>query len=362
MGALIDITTCDNWRCSRRRSFDACGWLLLVALAGLIASPVRGDDVVHVRTPTSSVPLPLRGMVIEYTGELLTLRTGAMAAERTIPIAEVVRVETDYLPTHTRGRDFFTAGKIREAEEQFRLALEDEERPWVRRELLAGIVRCALYEDDLRRAAIAFVSIIESDPRSMYWGLIPLVWNAEATPPPTEAEARPLQAIGSPLSTLIAASWNLERTGRRSPEAEAALQKLAAEADPTLQRLAQMQLWRVRLATRSVTVNEIRRWESSADDLPVSLRAGAHVLIGEAALQQQDGLKAAAEWLWIPLLHAEHRGLAAWCQLRAAEALQTAGDVGAAETLARESQHRFPDSRWELRINTLLQISDKKND
>ncbi len=328
--------------------------MLFAASAGLLAGNGRAEDIVYLRSATSSVQLPTRGMVIDYTGETLTLRTGPTAAERIIPIADVVRVETHYLEAHTRGRELLAAGKIREAEEQFQLALENEERPWVRRELLAGLVRCALFEDDLRRAAIRFVSIIESDPHSMDWGLIPLVWDTEAVPPPTEAETRAFQAIGTPLATLIAASWNLERNGRRNPDAEAALQALASDADPTRQRLAQMQLWRVRLTTHAVTASELRRWEALAADLPPSLRAGAHVLMGQAALQQQDALKAAAEWMWLPLRHAEHRGLAAWGQVRAAEAMQAAGDSAAARYLALEAEQRFPESRALKRSAALL--------
>ena len=312
------------------------------------------EDVVVVRTPTQSVLMTLRGMVVDYTGEQLSLRTGATAAVRTIPITDVVSVQTDYVEAHARGRDLFAAGKIREAEEQFQIALEEEERPWVRRELLATLVRCALFEDHLHRAAIRFVAIIESDPRSMYWGLIPLVWHTEAVNTPTEAETRSLQAVGTPLSNLIAASWNLERNGHRNPDAEAILQALAADANPTLQRLAQMQLWRVRLASHSVTVNELRRWEVLADDLPPSLRAGAHALMGQAALQQQDALKAAAEWMWLPLRHADHRGLAAWGQVHAAEALLAAGNSASARHLAIEAQQRFPGTRALKRAETLL--------
>lgn len=327
------------------------------ALVFLQTATAWAEDIVVVQLPTQSVLVTYRGMVTDYTGDVLSLRTGPAADVRTFPFTDVVSVKTDYVEAHVRGRDLFAAGKIREAEEQFQLALEDEERAWVRRELLASLVRCALYVDDLHRAAIRFVALIESDPHSMHWGLIPLVWDVDAVPLPTEVQARTMQAIGSPLATLIAASWNLERNGRRHPDAEAALQALAADADPIVQRLAQMQLWRVRLATNAVTPNELRRWESAATHLPPGLRLGAHVLMGQAAMQQQGALKAAAEWLWVPLLHADHRGLAAWCQLQAAEAMSAAGDATAAEALAREGQQRFPLPKFQSRTEALLKTT-----
>lgn len=307
-----------------------------------------------IRSPTSSVVMPLRGMVTDYTGAMLILRTGPTAEERLIPAAEVVSVVTDYQVAHTRGLTLYNAGQIRPAEEQLQLALEEEERPWVRRELLAALVKCALFEGDLRRASVRFVAIIESDPQSHFWGLIPLVWEREAVKVPTDAEAQVVHNLGSTVARLIAASWNLERNGRRNPEAETTLHGLATEADHRVQRLAQMQLWRVRLTTGTVTANELRRWESAAEELPTGLRCGAHVLIGRGAMQQQDVLKAAAEWLWIPLRHAEHRGLAAWCQIRSAEALHAAGDSAAARLLAYEGQQRFGDSPLRNRMDALL--------
>ncbi|MDP1799259.1 MAG: hypothetical protein Q8K78_17320 [Planctomycetaceae bacterium] len=329
--------------------------MLLLSIATVLTiRNADAEDRVSIRVPTQSVLLPLRGMVVDYTGETLTLRTGPMADVRKIPTADVVTVETDYQEAHSRGRDLFAAGKIHEAEEQFQLALEEEERPWVRRELLAALVRCALFEDDLRRAALRFLPIVESDPRTMYWGLIPLSWGVDAVRLPTEAEARTLQVIGTPVAKLIATSWNLERNGRRHAESEAALLTLASDADPTLQRLAQMQLWRVRLSTNTVTPNELRRWEAFAEDLPEALRTGAHVLIGRGAMQQKDALRAAAEWMWLPLQHGEHRGLAAWGQVRAAEAMQAAGDSVAAGFLARETIHRFPAKQAAKQAEVLL--------
>jgi hypothetical protein len=106
-----------------------------------------------------------------------------------------------------------------------------------------------------------------------------------------------------------------------------------------------MQLWRIRLATQAVTEAERRRWEATTDDLPVSLQSGAHVLIGKAFWQQKDALRAAAEWMWLPLHYADQAGLAAWCQLRAAEALQSAGEQAAATGLVRELSQRFPETK-----------------
>ncbi len=313
------------------------------------------EDRVVIQSPRQSSRQEIKGMVVDYTGDQLSIRTGPMAVTKTFPTADVVSVETDYLPPHARGLELIAERKVREAEAQLTLALEDEERTWVRRELLATLVQCALAEDDLRKAALRFGPLVESDPHTRHWGLVPLVWDVDAVPVPSESEARTVIASGSRVAPLIAASWNLERNGRRSAEAEAELQKLATDADATLQRLAQMQLWRVRLATGTVTENEVRRWESAAEDLPRGLRAGAHVLVGRAAWQQQDTLRAAAEWMWLPLHHSEHFGLAAWGEMRAAEALQFAGDASGARRLAHEVSERYPGTLAVKRAQVLLQ-------
>lgn len=315
----------------------------LVALATSL--PTAAEDQAEIQPATQSARATFKGLIIDYTGETLSIRTGPMAVVKTFPAAEVISVETEYVPAHSRGLELFTERKYREAEAQFTAALEDEERTWVRRELLASLVKCALAEDDLRKAALRFAPLVESDPQTRHWGLVPLVWDVDAVDVPSDADARTVLLAGGRAAPLIAASWNLFRKGQRSPDADAELQKLASEADVRIQRFAQMQLWRVRLATQTVTTNERRRWEATTDDLPVSMRAGAHVLIGQAAWQQKDALKAAAEWMWLPLHHPELGGLAAWSQWRAAKALEATGDSASSTLLLREIPRRFPGTK-----------------
>lgn len=338
---------------SRRRSKSRSAIAGTILLGLAITSPVAAEDQAEILSATQSTRITIKGFIADYTGETLSIRTGPMAVLKTFPTAEVLSVETDYLPAHSRGLELFAARQYRDAEAQFTAALEDEERTWVRRELLASLVKCALAEDDLRKAALRFAPLVESDPQTRYWGLIPLIWDADAVEMPGEADARTVLLAGGRVAPLIAASWNLFREGQRSPAAEAELQKLASDANVRVQRMAQMQLWRLRLATQSVSSDELRRWESDADDLPFPMRAGAHVLIGQAAWQQKDAFKAAAEWMWLPLHHPELTGLAAWSQWRAAEALQSAGETTSATRLSREIPQRFPGTKAAMRATAL---------
>ena len=323
--------------------------LIVWGLVSIAPAPARAEDTAVIQSPTQSTRVTIKGQIVDYTGQSLSIRTGPMAVLKTFPATEVVKVETEYSPAHARGLKLFGARKFTEAEAAFTEALEDEERTWVRRELLASLVKCALAEDRLRQAALRFAPLVESDPQTRHWGLVPLIWDEEAVTLPSEADARTVLLAGGRVAPLIAASWNLYRQGLKSADAESTLQALASDADVMLQRLAQMQLWRVRLRTMAVTETERRRWQTFAVDLPPSLQGGAHVLMGEAAWRQKDALQAAAEWMWLPLHHAEQPALAAWCQLRAAEALQSAGDTTSAERLRQELRIRFPQTKAALR-------------
>lgn len=319
--------------------------LIVWGFVSIAPGSARAEDVAVIQSPMQSTRITIKGQIVDYTGQTLSIRTGPAAVLKTYPATDVVKVETEYSPAHARGLELFATRKFTEAEAAFAEALEDEERTWVRRELLASLVKCALAEDRLRQAALRFAPLVESDPQTRHWGLIPLIWDEDAVTLPSEADARTVLLAGGRVAPLIAASWNLYRQGLKSADAESTLQSLASDADVMLQRLAQMQLWRVRLKTMAVTDSERRRWQTFADGLPLSLQGGAHVLMAEAAWRQKDVLKAAAEWMWVPLNHAEQPALAAWCQSRAAEALQSAGDNAAAERLRQELRARFPEAK-----------------
>jgi hypothetical protein len=223
----------------------------------------------------------------------------------------------------------------------------------VRRSLLANQVKCAWWSGDYVRAAQRFLPITESDPETWYYGLIPLVWTEDAPATASVAEARTWLRNANPAARLIGASWLLAGADRVA--AEKVLSDLASDPNRNIQRLAQAQLWRLRLDAGPLPTVELRRWENTAQDVPRELRPGIMFLLGRGYAQRQDSLQAAAAWLWLPFEYPELRTLAAEAQQRAAEQLLLAGDQPAARTLANEVGVRFADLPVAARALRLLE-------
>lgn len=327
------------------RSLCRCAAPLLAVGLLVVARSSRADDVVNLQPAGQASRVTFRGVILDYTGTTLTLRTGVGAGIKTYPAAEVVSIQTEYEPEQRRGEELYKARQYLEAEAQFAAALEAEDRGWVRRELLAWQARSALQRMDLHTAAQRFLPLYEGDPTTPHLGLIPLVWDEAAVPLPTLAEQRSFRASAqSPAGRLILASWQLRTNGQTDPAAEKELRDLANGADIRVQRLAQAQLWRLRTLSGAVTPTELKRWEILTEDLPSNMRGGAYYLIGVEAARQQMPLPAVAAWLWLPLVYDEQPALAAHAQWRAIEALTAFGDRAAATRLARELPERFPQT------------------
>lgn len=329
--------------CFRALQAACCwaGWAVAVAAADPITFQPGGDRVV-IQPPGKSSRVIVTGFIDDFTGRGLILQTrrgtGAVRYSR----EEILEVSTTQVEQHALGRKLFGEGRIIEAERAFKDALEEEDRPWVRRDILASLVKCGLWQGDYRAAAQHFLSIVESDPETLYFGLIPLAW--QDAPPTGQAaiDARRWLHSESPTARLIGASWLWD--GDREPSATRALHELAAGAHPLLQRLAQTQLWRARLRSGEVTALECQRWRQFVDDLPAEIRAGPLFLIGCAAAQLHDDLNAAAAWLWLPFEYPHDRHLAAAAQVRAAEILLRAGNIPAARQQAQETLMRWADT------------------
>jgi tetratricopeptide (TPR) repeat protein len=312
-----------------------------------------GTDRVVVQQAGKSGRVALTGSIEDYTGRGLLLQTRSGVGTTRFTRDEVLEVSTNYFPQHVVARKLFAEGRIAEAEAAFKEALDDENRTWVRREILASQVKCALWDGDYRRAAQRFLPIVESDPDTIYFGLMPLTWAEKPLTTLSLADAQRWLQSNSAAAKLLGASWLYHGSERAT--AVKTLQGLATSPQPTIQRLAQMQLWRVRLDAGDVTLPETRRWATLVDELDADLRAGPLFLVGRAYEQQHDWLNAAAAWLWLPLELSEHRHLAADAQLRSADALFRAGDVAAARQQSQELLLRFGDTPAATRARELLQ-------
>ena len=324
-----------------RRS--AIGW---ATIGWWVSNLALAQDRVLIQQPGGS-RIPITGVVDDYTGRDLRFRTIAKDAVKRYPRSEVIEVTTEYTAHHDRGRKLLAAGKIAEAKVEFTAALSEEDRPWVRREILAGQVRCALWESDYASAISRFVPIVDSDAETFHYNLIPLNWTDDEPSTRLQVAAREwIAPSATPHAKLIGASWLLS-TSDRSTEAEQLLKKLAREPDVRVQRLAQTQIWRTnRKGSQVIDAEEIERWQSFVEDLPVELRSGVYFVIGEAWKERRDYDRAARAFLWLPLVFDADRGLCARACFEAAESLRALGDLSQAINLYSEVVFRYGDTRW----------------
>lgn len=335
----------------------AISWLAStsVLFAADPTDAVPGADRVTVQPAGRTSRMTVTGDIQEYSGRGLILRPRSGAGLLRYAREEVVEVVTNYSPKHAAGRKFFAEGRITEADDAFTLALDDEDRTWVRREILASQVKCALWRGAVRLAAQRFLHIVDSDTDTLYFGLMPLVWEEKPSSAVTAAagDARRWLQNDSQAAMLIGASWLYHDS--ENAAALQTLRTLATSPQATIQRFAQMQLWRARLDAGDLTAAELRRWVKLVDELSPDLRAGPMFLIGRGYEQQRDDLNAAAAYLWLPFEYPEHRHLAAEAQERAAEALFRAGDTKAATQQAREVRLRYAETPASARAKVLEQ-------
>jgi hypothetical protein len=307
--------------------------------------PGFSQDRILIQQPGRS-RFPMAGYIEDYTGREISFRTKPSEPPRRYPRADVIEVTTQYTPHHEQGRELFAAGKIAEAQKEFALAADQEDRPWVRREILAAQVKCSLWFGDYAGAVARFVPIVRSDPETFHYGLIPLGWTDDPPPSNLVRDARQWMESGQTmLSRLIGASWML--TSSDSAEAEQTLKRLTRDADVRIQRLAQMQLWRVKLRTEElVSSDEISRWSHFVDTVPVELRGGSYFVIGQAWKGRQEHERAARAFLWLPMVFDADRWLSSRACFEAAESLRESGDLSEATQLFGEVVFRYGDTPW----------------
>ena len=335
-----------------RCPIDVAASFLLACGVVLWAVPATAQDRVLIQQPGGS-RFPMSGYVEDYTGREISLRLKSSEPVRRYPRADVIEVTTEYTPHHDRGRKLFASGKIADARDELTSALNDEDRPWVRREILAGQVKCALWNGDYLGAVTRFIPIVQSDPETFHYGLAPLNWTDDQPAANLRIDARDwIRPNAAPLSRLIGASWLLS-VPDGAVEAETTLKKLAREPDVRVQRLAQMQLWRIKLkGSPSLDPDEISGWEKFVEGLPVELRGGSYFVIGQAWKNRQEHEKGARAFLWLPLVYDADRWLSSRACFEAAESLSTVGDRTEAIKLYSEVVFRYGDTPWGPKAET----------
>lgn len=303
------------------------------------------QDVVRIRGNNGERAI-LTGDIVDYTGDGLLLRPRA-GPERTIPVEQVLAVETKRQAPFLEAQAAFTAGRADDALALLRDAMSAESRAWARREIAAEIVRCLQAIGNDPAACEVFLKLISEDPRTPYMDCIPLGWTPDQQSSAVESAAQAWLLDTRPAAQLLGASYLL--LGSRGTEAAARLRNLSLgrEGDSRIALLAVAQLWRTQIPT--APPEEVERWEGTAEKLPLPYRSGPYYVIASAWARHGRADQAATFYLKVGLLCANPRPLVARCLWEAAEALPKTGweeDAAGVENLRRELKQRFPESRW----------------
>ena len=325
-------------RLARATAWLVAGSALVLATDRL---PAQARDRVIVRQVDGRGRLTHVGQITDYNADEIVVKSRGRAAPWKIPAERIVSVIPAHSAPHLAARKHLQRGAVTEAEQSFRLALEGASRAWVRRELLAGLVRCALHGGDYRRAGSHFLGLAESARRTRHFELVPLDWRISGTVDPSVAsEAKAWRVRSGDVAALLAASHLLRDSGY-AVEAESQLRKLRISPDPRVRGLAVAQCWRADMKNGKVTPRHLDSWTRHIRKLPLELRGGPRFVIGLARLQRRQFQPAASALMWTSLVFDDDRFLAARATQLAANSLLSDNQASAAQTLYRDLQQRF---------------------
>lgn len=313
--------------------------LRLIALLA-IATRAWGEDRVTLQKPGAEGRVVVTGQIIEYSSAGLRLKPSPGGPEVTFPAEEVRAVEAPRQESHERALVQFKDGEFAEADREFEQALSVEERAWMRRELLAELVRCGVARRNWVGAGTRFLALHKSDPGTHHARVIPLAWKEIELTASGRSTARQWLRDKGDIARLMGASWLLfdAEEGR---EAADALRRLSQSAGGRWAELAYWQLRRSDALKGRAVPGELALWEKAAGQLPTDLQAGPAYLLGAAWRNLEEPSLAAAWWTRLTVLGRFDWQLAATATREAGDALARIGQSQEAELLWREVLAEF---------------------
>jgi tetratricopeptide (TPR) repeat protein len=295
------------------------------------------QDTIQLKQGDSDAVITVTGTIEEFTGRFIRYRT--TTAVREAPTSSVSGIRHDFSDVFEQGKRLFDAGQFPEAEVLWKQALSAEPKPWVRREIRSWLIRAAWRQDHWADAGEQFLAIAGEDPQTIHWPLAPLVWTPLSIREPDRLRAREWLEQRTSLARLLGASLLL-KDSTASESATRVLNDLLRDSSSQIAHLARAQLWRNRL-TQALSDGEIGNWQSHVSHLPRDLRSGPQYLVGSAYLRRGQYDRAAAEFLWVPLMFPQHEPTAARASLEAGECLLRAARQDEARRVLNETIEKY---------------------
>jgi len=338
---------------SKRFSWFACSFVLALLLG--TGDRLLAADVVAVRSADGKRETRITGEIVDWLGPELILRRSSGREER-IPSDRVLNVDATWNEAHVQAEGLRNVGDLAAALVLFNQAIRSEERAWVRRRLLARIVECNAETGQIEQAGETFAALIQSDPQTPDFAVIPLNWGTVRTTAGLESIAGRWLSAKSASVKLLGASWLLSSAQRN--QAVAALNRLASDPDARVAFLAKGQLWRTEVVT--VTDASISKWQDVIRRMPEPLRAGPYFVVADALARREQPQQAALHWMRIPILYPQQRQLAAEALWGAANQLERIEQTPEALALYREIVSRHKDAPCAAQAEQRLLTAGKK--
>jgi len=323
-----------------RCTFRALFVCIAVAVNATIPELATAQDRVSFIPKSGGSPITLTGEIQEYTGDRLII-LHAQGRPQSIAADQIQSIQTHYDADHLEGVKAFQIGDTQAARELFLAALEQDKREWIDRELLILLTRCALRENDFSGALGAFREVVTTDPSTRHWGAAPLVWTPLVVSEEVKSQTRRMLVSKKPSEQLLGASFLLF-DNQNSQAAIRVLKQLAVDINPRISALGKAQLWRLDLADGKVSDLTLQSWKQQIDRFPKEMRGGPQFLLGKGYSLRGDHRRAAAEWMWIPTVYAQHELVTPRALYEAAESTERSGLTLEAKVLYRELTMRFP--------------------
>ncbi len=211
--------------------------------------------------------------VLDHTGEFIRYRIREDGPITVKPSSQVISIETSQTPNHIQGLEKYALGDTKEAIRLLEIALGQDGREWVRRDILVMLVKCALRANNSSQAGERFLMIYASDNTTHHFKSIPLLWTLTTPDASLKAVALQWQTRSSPAAKLLSASALLFDPKYQSA-AKIELQQLRTNPDPRVRYLAMAQLWRLELPDRKVETTALDGWQDIIRSMPDDLRGG----------------------------------------------------------------------------------------
>lgn len=299
---------------------------------------VAANDVIHLKQPGSDAVIPVAAVIDDFTGKTIQFRVGTKVRQELT--SNVAGIDHKFSEGFDRAKKLFEAGDFQAADAEWKQALTAEPKPWIRREIRSWLVRSALRQDRWIDAGNQFLAIVAEDPDTFHWPTAPLIWTPVTLQDSDRTTARNWLESDRSVPRLIGASLLL-KDASLGPAAERALTSLVGDPSSQVSGLAKAQLWRNRLG-RPVSDNDITSWRGHIRYLPETLRGGPQYLLATAYSQRSQFDRAAAEFLWIPLMYPQHEPTAARASLEAGISLLRSARRDEAVKVLTETVAKYP--------------------